>query len=71
MTVPATADALVVTPDEIAVALKVSRAHVYRLIASGDIPKLPLPGPIRVSRAWLESMTGLCATGIATNLQPG
>lgn len=51
------------TPEEVAEALQVSRAHVYRLIKAGRIPKLDLPGPIRVSRAWVEQLASATAGG--------
>lgn len=61
---------LALTVEEVADALQVSLSHVYRLIKKGDIPLVPLEGPKRVSRAWLERCVNLgLASGVASHLQ--
>lgn len=68
----------VLTVDEVASVLRCSRRHVYRLVAQGTIPALPLEGRMtRVSRQTLERFLGLSdanpiaerARGLATTMQ--
>jgi excisionase family DNA binding protein len=45
-------------PDEVAVELRISRAKVYELLASGELPSIKVGSSIRVPsallRTWIE-----------------
>lgn len=47
---------LFLKPTEVAAHLRLSRAKVYDLIASGDIPSLRIAGSIRVPASALRDM---------------
>lgn len=53
---PCPVEPLLLRPDEVARRLSISRAAVYRLIASGTIPSVRLGGSRRVSQTQLSQL---------------
>lgn len=45
----------VLRPDEVASAMRVSRATVYRLIEAGDVPVMLDRKPYRIPGVWLRN----------------
>ncbi len=54
---PCPVEPLLLRPDEVARRVSISRAAVYRLIASGTIPSVRLGGSRRVSQTQLSQLT--------------
>jgi putative molybdopterin biosynthesis protein len=48
------AEPALMTPSEVAEALRVSRSKVYALVASGRLPSTRITGSVRIPRAALD-----------------
>jgi len=51
---PTKSTALLLTPEEAAYELNVSRTRVFSLMGSGDLPRIRIGGRVRIARRSLE-----------------
>ncbi len=65
---PTAIERLLLRPDEVAIALGVSRSKVYELLGSGELPSLRIGKSIRVSRnalrQWIAQREAITDDGV-------
>ncbi len=71
---PTAIERLLLRPDEVAIALGVSRSKVYELLGSGELPSLRIGKSIRVSmkalRGWIAQREAIADDG-ALDIEDG